>query len=101
MVWFHLVSFDSSILIWFYQVQMHMADFGFILVAFGVVWFCFVWFGFSILIWIWGLPGPPGSPRPLTAPHSFHNPAYHRPWMDKKEKKTRKKTEWDIELLRN
>jgi len=68
-----------------------------------LVWFGLVWiFDYDL---VWGLLGPPGSPWPHTASHSFHNPAYCRPWTDKKEKKKRKKerkqTEWDIELLRN
>ena len=59
-----------------------MADFWFILVAFGLVWF-----GFSIYIWFGGSPEPSWL---TTAPHSPRKLAYHRPWTDKKEKKEKK-----------
>ena len=85
-------------MIWFYQVQIHMADFRFILVAFGVVWFGLVWFGCSILIWFGGspvLPAPLGSTLPPTASTILPTTDHGR------TRKKEKKTEWDIELLRN
>ena len=69
MVWLGLVWFGSWILIWFYQVQIHMADFWFILVAFGVVWCGLVWFGLVVQFWF-GL----GAPRSSRLPWDPHCP---------------------------
>ena len=67
-----------------------MADFRFILVAFGVVWCGLVWFGCSILIWFGGslvLPAPLGPTLPPTASEILPTTDHGRT-----KKKKRKKT---------
>ena len=67
-----------------------MADFWFILVAFGVVWCGLVWFGCSILIWFGGspvLPAPLGPTLPPTASTILHTTDHGQTKKRKEEKK--------------
>ena len=94
--WQYFFGFGQVVLVWFSTEWQYLFGFGqvglvwlVLIVNFDLVWeaitiwfglfsFGLVWYGFSILIWFGGSPGlpsPPGSLQPPTAPHSFHNPA--------------------------